>query len=308
VRRIWTIVGVGLLVGTLLEIPALEPGRAHGSASATSGSSPGHNVFRPYGSPDGLRDELEQLAARNPDITKLVTIGRTVRGEYIVALKVSRQARRIRDGRRPATLYLGGQHGREWIPPEMVRRLAHHVVDGYRIDPALTDGFLLPLHPFLSHYLSPGRPCKATGTTGSWNAFTGESGGWVDAAFDLSPYAGGSVDVKVSYITDAVDVGVGGGIGVFVDDTRLTVNGAAVEADGFEADGGAWAVVGPPAGSPPPVHGNFAIARELIPVAASVATKDTALLGFGIESLRTPAARAEVLGRVLERLRRPSET
>lgn len=138
-RRIWTIVGVGLLVGTLLEIPALEPGRAHGSASATSGSSPGHNVFRPYGSPDGLRDELEQLAARNPDITELVRIGRTVRGEDIVALKVSRQARRIRDGRRPATLYLGGQHGREWIPPEMVRRLAHHVVDGYRIDPALTD-------------------------------------------------------------------------------------------------------------------------------------------------------------------------
>jgi hypothetical protein len=139
VRRIWTIVGVGLLVGTLLEIPAVDPVTAHGSASTTSGSSPSHNVFRPYGSPGGLRDEFEQLAAEHPDITKLVTIGRTVRGEDIVALKMSRQARRIRDGRRPATLYLGGQHGREWIPPEMVRRLAHHVVDGYRIDPALTD-------------------------------------------------------------------------------------------------------------------------------------------------------------------------
>ena len=91
------------------------------------------------------------------------------------------------------------------------------------------DGFLLALHPFLSHYLTPGRPCAATGTTGSWNAFTGESGGWVDAAFDLSAYAGQSVDVKVSYVTDAVDVGVAGGIGVFVDDTRLTVGGTTVE-------------------------------------------------------------------------------
>jgi hypothetical protein len=39
-----------------------------------------------------------------------------------------------------------------------------------------------------------------------------------------------------------------------------------------------------------------------IPVAASVATSDTALLGFGIESLATPTAQAEVLGRVLEQL------
>jgi hypothetical protein len=163
---------------------------------------------------------------------------------------------------------------------------------------------LLPLHPFLRHYLSPGRPCGATGTTGSWNAFTGESGGWVDAAFDLSAYSGRPVDVKVSYVTDQVDAGVGGGIGVFVDDTRLTVDGATVEADGFEADGGAWAVEGPPAGSPPGIHGNFVIARELIPVAASVATDDTAVLGFGIESLATPAERAAVLGRVLEPLLR----
>ena len=87
---------------------------------------------------------------------------------------------------------------------------------------------------------------------------------------------------------------------MFVDDTRLTVGGTIVEADGFEADGGAWAVEGPPAGSPPGVHGNFVISTELIAVASSVATEDTALLGFGIESLATPAEQADVLGRVIE--------
>jgi hypothetical protein len=163
-------------------------------------------------------------------------------------------------------------------------------------------GFLLPLHPFLAHYLTPGQQCRPTGTTGSWHAFTGESGGWVDAAFDLSAYAGRRLDVKVSYITDAVDVGVGGGIGVFVDDTRLTVNGTVIEADGFESGDGAWTVEGPPAGSPPGVHGNFALTGELIPVAASIATEDTALLGFGIESLATAAERADVLGRIVTRL------
>jgi predicted deacylase len=171
------------------------------------------------------------------------------------------------------------------------------------------DGSLLPLHPFLRHYLSPGRPCGASGTTGSWNAFTGESNGWIEAAFDLAPYAGKSIDVKVSYVTDAVTIGVPGGVGVFVDDTRLTIGGTVVEADGFEAraGAGAWAVEGPPAGSPPGVHGNFALTEELIPVAASVGTKDTALLGFGIESLATPAQQADVLGRVIKPLLRSGQ-
>ena len=62
-----------------------------------------------------------------------------MQGEEIVALKVSRDASRNRDGRRPATLYVGGQHGKERITPEMVRRLARDVIDGYRTDPMITE-------------------------------------------------------------------------------------------------------------------------------------------------------------------------
>jgi hypothetical protein len=160
------------------------------------------------------------------------------------------------------------------------------------------DGSLLRLHPFLGHYLSPTSPCGTTGTTGSWNAFTGESNGWVEAAFDLAAYAGERIEVNVSYVTDIVDLGVGGGIGVFVDDTRLVVGGAVVESDGFEASGGgAWAVADAPPGSPPAGGDNFVVSSELIALASSVVTEDTVLLGFGIESLATPAERADVLGR-----------
>ena len=98
----------------------------------------GYTVFRPYGTRGGLRDEFERLAADHPAITKLVTIGETHQGQDIVALKVTRRAARLRDGRRPAILYVGAQHAREWITPEMVRRLAHHVIDGYGSDRALT--------------------------------------------------------------------------------------------------------------------------------------------------------------------------
>jgi hypothetical protein len=159
-------------------------------------------------------------------------------------------------------------------------------------------GFLLRLHPFLNHYLTPGNPCGTTGTTGAWNSFTGESGGWVDARFDLSAYAGQQVDVKVSYVTDPAS----GGIGVFVDDTRVTTTAGELDADGFETDPGLWIVEGPPPGGPPTNQGDFVISTVLVEVAASVTTEDTVLLGYGIESLATPAEQADVVGRIMDHL------
>ncbi|MFI5845592.1 M14 family zinc carboxypeptidase [Catenuloplanes sp. NPDC051500] len=95
-------------------------------------------VFRPYAGPDGLRDELAGLAAAYPRIVSLQTIGRSARGVEIQAVKITRDARETRDGSRPAVLYLGAQHGREWITPEMNRRLIRHVLAGYGTDAALT--------------------------------------------------------------------------------------------------------------------------------------------------------------------------
>ncbi|HEX6422133.1 MAG TPA: M14 family metallopeptidase, partial [Acidimicrobiales bacterium] len=109
------------------------------TALSTRLAQEGHAVFRTYGGAGGLKQEFEQIAADNPGITKLVTIGQSVEGQDIVALKVTRKAEQTRDGKRPATLFVGAQHAREWITPEMVRRLAHHVVDGYGSDATVTD-------------------------------------------------------------------------------------------------------------------------------------------------------------------------
>jgi hypothetical protein len=94
----------------------------------------GYEVYRSYSEPGGIRDELVQAVRDNPDITKLVTVGQSVEKQDILAVKVTKNASRIKDGQRPSVIYVGTQHAREWITPEMVRRLMHDVLEGYRTD------------------------------------------------------------------------------------------------------------------------------------------------------------------------------
>ncbi len=156
-------------------------------------------------------------------------------------------------------------------------------------------GFLLELHPFLNRYLTGTDPCASTGTSGDWNAFTGNSGGWQQVAFDLSAYAGSQVEVSISYVTDPSS----GGVGVFVDDTRVVVGGTVVEAEGFETGLGVWSVPGAPEASPVN-RVDFVIAESLVPAGrAGIATEDTVLLGFGLEQVSSDADRAALLGGVM---------
>ena len=159
-------------------------------------------------------------------------------------------------------------------------------------------GFLLDLHPALMRYLTPGDPCAPTGETGEWHAFSGDSGGWTDVEVDLSAYAGDEVEVAISYVTDPGT----GGLGVFLDDTALTVDGDEVDANGFEDSLGSWSVPGAPEGSP----GNatdWERSSDLFgPPAAVVSTEDTVTFGFGLEAIASPDVRVSVVRRVLEHL------
>jgi hypothetical protein len=156
-------------------------------------------------------------------------------------------------------------------------------------------GFLLELHPFLEHYLTGGDTCTPTGTTGNWNRITGTSDGWQQVAFDLSGYAGGQVEVAISYVSDPFT----GGAGVFVDQTQLTIDGTAVETEGFETGLGVWTAPGAPQGSPGNA-GDFQRAQSQ--VGAAITTDDTVLLGFGIEQVPDPADRSALLGAIVRGL------
>src|SRR5215207_2622536 len=91
----------------------------------TGGDSPNpfYDVFRSYSEPGGIRDEMTSLAAANKGMAKLVVIGQTGQGQDIVALKVTKDARNVADGSRPAMLFSAVNHAREWIAAEVGRRM-----------------------------------------------------------------------------------------------------------------------------------------------------------------------------------------
>jgi hypothetical protein len=158
-------------------------------------------------------------------------------------------------------------------------------------------GYLLAMHPFLTHYLTGGNPCQPTGTSGSWNSFTGSSAGWKPVAFDLSAYAGKKVEVSIAYVSDPAS----GGNGLYIDDTKVTTTGGTLDAEGFESGLGPWTIAGAPAGSPGNVS-EFARSRTPFDAASAVVTEDSVLLGFGLEQVATPAERATLMGKALGHL------
>ncbi|MFJ8466862.1 M14 family metallopeptidase [Streptomyces swartbergensis] len=91
-------------------------------------------VFRPYSGKGGIKEEILRTAQDNPGLTKVVSIGKTVKGQDILALKLTKGAKKTKDGSKPSVLYLSNQHAREWITPEMTRRLMHHYLDNYKKD------------------------------------------------------------------------------------------------------------------------------------------------------------------------------
>ncbi|MFI9231932.1 M14 family metallopeptidase [Streptomyces rimosus] len=159
-------------------------------------------------------------------------------------------------------------------------------------------GYYLTTHPFLQHYLTrTGTQCSNTGTTGAWNRFTGSSNGWRPVSVDLSAYAGQLVELAISYVTDPGT----GGRGVFVDNTKVVTGTGSEPLEGFETSLGPWTVPGPPAGSPAS-SGDWTRSKELFRTAGAITTRNTVLLGFGLEHVQTAAHRAELTGAALDAL------
>ena len=103
------------------------------------------------------------------------------------------------------------------------------------------------LHPFITtHYqtvdVSAGT-CAPSGTTGEWWAASGSSDGPEHWQVDLTPYAGSTVELAISYASDGfVQLA-----GVFVDDIVVSTGEGSTS---FESGFDGWTVPGPPAGSP----------------------------------------------------------
>jgi hypothetical protein len=152
------------------------------------------------------------------------------------------------------------------------------------------------LHPFLAHYQGPAPACASTGTTGQWHAATGTSNGWTEFDVDLSAYAGEQVEVSITYMSDWGTQG----LGVFLDDVRVEVDGAVAAQTSFETDLGGWTVAGPPAGSGPNST-DWSRSQQAFDNGAATTTRDTVFLGFGLEGL-APADRIDFLRRAFRQI------
>jgi hypothetical protein len=162
-------------------------------------------------------------------------------------------------------------------------------------------GWSEELHNHLRHYTTydptGDGSCTPTGTTGSWNASTGNSGGWQQWNVDLSQFAGKQVEVSIVYATDWGTTTVPG---VLVDDATVTVDGATAAQTSFEGDTGGWMVPGaPPEG--PATNLNDWIRSTRIPFedAAVTQTQFGLLFGFGFEGVNGDAARNELMRRTV---------
>lgn len=122
---------------------AARGSRAGARKAQAQGGDAGFAVWRRYDrvAGDGREQYLElydRLLREKPAIVKRRVLGRTHEGRDIVALKVTRHARRTRDNSRPAVLYSAVQHSREWLAGETCRRNLVDVTQNYGSDPEIT--------------------------------------------------------------------------------------------------------------------------------------------------------------------------
>ena len=154
------------------------------------------------------------------------------------------------------------------------------------------------LHPQLDHYqtLNADGTCSPTGTTGAWNAATGDSGGWEQWDVDLSAYAGKQVEVSITYASDWSTQG----LGVFIDDIASSTGEGTTS---FETGLDGW-VVGGPAGSAPNPNEFVVTAAGGFPEGAVVDDGDTVYMGFGLEGITDADTRNTIMGGAMSYLLR----
>ena len=141
---------------------------------------------------------------------------------------------------------------------------------------------------------TPHATCTPTGDTGEWHAASGNSGGWQEWTIDLDQFAGQTVQISISSITDWATHN----LGVFVDDVTLPDGTSTSFESGLEG----WQVTGPAEGSGPNANNWTVTDASGFPVGASITTPSSLMMGFGFEGIATTERRNEVMGRALGHL------
>ena len=170
------------------------------------------------------------------------------------------------------------------------------------------------IHPFLAHYQTKnadGSDCTPTGKSGSWNAATGNSGGWQEWSMDIpAAYHGKDVQIAISVVSDPATLG----LGTWLDEVRLLDSGdnPIQTADpSFETGMDGWTLPGPPgpAGEAGQSQETGWVRAQTAPFveAPVVTTTDTVYTGFAFEAITGAANRNAFMQAVLTHLGAPKK-
>lgn len=110
-------------------------------------------VDEEYKNPEEIEIILNDFHAKYPSLTKLVSIGKSLEGRDIWALKISDNASVDESVDEPALLFNGMHHAREVMTPEVVLDLAAYLLEGYGTDSNATkwvDGLEVWVLPMLN--------------------------------------------------------------------------------------------------------------------------------------------------------------
>ena len=85
-----------------------------------------------------MRAAIDQTAAAYPDIVRVSTVGHSLEGRDILAVKISDEPD-IDDPAEPAVLFMSLHHAREHLTVEMALEVIRLFTEGYDHDPTLTN-------------------------------------------------------------------------------------------------------------------------------------------------------------------------
>ena len=99
--------------------------------SCDNGGTPDPNAGL-YHTYNEINDELHELANRHPDLARVSSVGQSVEGRELWAIKISANAGQV-EGEAPV-VFLGCHHAREWISVDVPFLVAKYLLENYATD------------------------------------------------------------------------------------------------------------------------------------------------------------------------------
>jgi murein tripeptide amidase MpaA len=104
---------------------------------AGQGQREGRAWFDDYKTLAEINAYADALAAAKPAIVTMQNVGASLQGRQLRAIRITAPGNPPGNPR-PAVIYHGGQHAREWITPMTVVYIADQLINGYGVEPWIT--------------------------------------------------------------------------------------------------------------------------------------------------------------------------